>query len=475
MTRFFKTLTLSAVALSLALPAVAAPAAPSLPQGGQLRPFNFPAWQEVRLKNGLDVVLVEQHEQPVISMSLIAKSGGSIRDPKGKAGLASLAGSLWSKEAQGRNADQIAEAFDFVGASLSSSAGRDFASLSTKFVSRHLNTVLPLFAEVATRPGFSQAEFDLLKRNRLAGLKQQQDQVGTLASQALYKGIFGDHPFGILPQGTETSVKGISLGDVRQFAKTHYLPKDALLVVAGDFSARALVPQLEKAFGQWQGGMTTAGKPATVPAPKPTRITLIDKPGAVQSALAVGTIGPTYRDADYFPMLVANAVLGGNFISRLNSNLREDKGYTYGAGSRVAPMQTTGLFFARAEVETSVTGPALAEMLKEIRRMGTDPISDTEFTAAKESLIGEFPLSLETADAIAGWVVNQKLYGLGSDYVRTYREQLAKVTLAQAQAAYRKLISPEHLVVVVAGDAKRTSADLAKLAPVETMDLAKLQ
>lgn len=452
------------LAASVAVLAGLAPAMPALafdrtvvPAPGALRPFQFPDWQEYKLANGLPVILVENHRTPVVSCMLILK-GGADTDPAGKSGRASLAASLWTKGTPTHTASQIDELVDRYGATLKASADRAETTLGLRTVSTHFDTLLPLFADVAMHPALPATEVTQAKELKLAALKQSADKVGDLARRALLQTLFPDHPYGELPQGSVAGVERIEQADLQAFFREQLVPANALLVVAGDFQPKALLQKLNAL----PIGKAPAGKaPAfTLPAAKPAKagVVLVDKPGAVQSALRIGTLGLTPKDPDYAAWTVANAMLGGLFTSRLNANLREDKGYTYGAGSSFTSWAQSGYITAATDVETPHTVASVAEVLKEFARLRNEPVAADELAKAKAYLIGTFPNDFGTAAQVGATVANLKLLGLPPSHVRGFRDRIAKVTGADVQRVAHRFLKPDHLTIVVAGDAQKLQA-----------------
>jgi zinc protease len=441
-----------------------------VPAPAAVRPFQFPNWQEHRLSNGLPVVIVERHANPVVSFRYLLK-GGANTDPAGKAGRASLATDLWTKGTAGKTSTEIDETVEFYGAALQAGADRQYAELALNTASEHFNTLLPLVAEVALHPALPESEFVQARARAVTDLQQAADKVGDLADRALSAQMFANHPYGSMVQGSVATVGKLTSDDLAAFFKENLQPANAMIVVSGDVQPQALLGRLETLFGK-----TPAGKanPAKVPATKPTAtlsITVIDKPGAVQSALRVAAPGLTPKDKDADAWEVANAILGGLFTSRLNANLREAKGYTYGAGSRYTSWEQPGYVAARTNVETKHTVPAVGEILKEFTRMRQEPVSKEELAKAKAYLIGTFPARFETAADIGEAVSSLKLMGLPVDQVRKYRERVNAVTVADVQRVSQRFLAPNRLTLIVAGDAKVTEG-LKAFGPVVTIKVS---
>jgi zinc protease len=460
------------LALLALLAAPVASAAGSLdrtkvPGPAPVRPFQFPSWQEHRLSNGLPVIIVERHNNPVVSFRYILK-GGANTDPAGKAGRASLAAELWTKGTAKHTADQIDETVEFYGAVMRAGADRHAVELALNTASEHFPTLLPLVAEVAQSPALAEAEVQQARDLAVTELKQAADKVGDLADRALVAELFPNHPYGQMVQGSVTSISQLGRADLQAFFAENLHPANAMIVVSGDVQPKALLGRLETLFGKAKPGKAVIAKvPTTKPAGKLT-ITVIDKPGAVQSALRVAAPGLTPKDKDADAWEVANAILGGLFTSRLNANLREAKGYTYGAGSRYTRWEQPGYVHARTNVETKYTVPAVGEILKEFDRMRKEPVSKEELAKAKAYLIGTFPGRFETAADMAEAVTSLKLLNLPVDDIRQYRERVNAVTVADVQRVSKRFLDPDHLTLVVAGDSKATQG-LQAYGPVVTV------
>jgi zinc protease len=438
-----------------------------VPAPAAVRPFQFPNWQEHRLSNGLPVIIVERHTNPVVSFRYILK-GGANTDPAGKSGRAALAAELWTKGTPKHTAAQIDETVEFYGAYMRAGADRQATELAMNAASEHFNTLLPLVAEVITSPTLPEAEVQQARSLAVTELQQAADKVGDLADRALMAEMFPNHPYGQMVRGTVASVGKLTQSDLKAYFQENLHPANAMIVVSGDVQPKALLTKLDALFGKTKPGQAAKTQ---VPATKPTgklSITVIDKPGAVQSALRVAAPGLTPKDKDADAWEVANALLGGLFTSRLNANLREAKGFTYGAGSMYTRWEQPGYIAARTNVETQHTVPAVGEILKEFDRMRKEPVSKEELAKAKAYLIGTFPGRFETAADVAEAVASLKLLNLPVDTIRKYRERVNAVTVADVQRVSKRFLDPNRLTMVIAGDAKATQG-LQAYGPVVTV------
>jgi len=438
------------------------------PAARPLRPMQFPPFQEVRLPNGLQLLVVENHELPVLSVSL-ALAAGSRYEPAGMEGLAGLVAELITKGTKTRTADQIAERIEGVGASLAAGADDDFFTIGTTVLTDHTELAFDLLSDVLLNSTFPESELELARTRTLSSLRLEQSQPGSLASRYFSQTLYGRHPYG--RSATETSVKAITAGAVRNFAGARLRPSGGLLVLAGDITlarARALAGRF---LGAWRGVPPVAARPAAPPAAKATEILLVHRPGSAQSNIVVGNLAQRPGDPLYYPFVVGNKILGGGADARLFLILREQKSWTYGAYSGMSRRRDLGYFSATTEVRTPVTDSALTELVRQLRRIRTEAVADSELTSAKGFLVGSFPLSFETPQQIAGQVTRVKLLGLGPDYLRTYRDRLAAVTALDIRRAARATIRPDSSVIVVVGDGQQIYEKLRSIAPVKIVDV----
>ncbi|MHB1223736.1 MAG: M16 family metallopeptidase, partial [Gemmatimonadaceae bacterium] len=433
------------------------------PPPAPLEPPQFPPFQEATLSNGLRLVLVERHTQPVLSLSL-AMPAGSAHEAAGKEGLADMAAGLLTKGAGDRTAEQISAAIEGVGGSLNTSAGVDFLTARADVLAPDAPLAFSLLADVVRRPTFPATEVELARTQTLSGLQLQLSQPASLASRFFNRALYGDHPYA--RSATPESVRGITRDDLVAFQQSRLRPGGALLVVAGDITLERAKALGEQAFAGWTGAAPAGATAAAPPSAGPTRILLVHRPGSVQSNIVVGnvTFGPA--DPRRYAATVANKVLGGGADARLFLILREQKGWTYGAYSNLTRPLGPGVFQANAEVRTEVTDSALVELLSQLRRLRAGPVSADELTAAKGALVGSFPLTIQTAEQIAGAVAQARLLGLGADYLKEYRNRLSAVTAADLQRAARAAISPDSALVVVVGDGTKLHDRLRAIAPV---------
>lgn len=438
------------------------------PAPAPLRPAQFPPFQEVALPNGMTLLLIENHEQPSLSVTLSFRAGTAY-DPAGKEGLAALVAELLTKGTPTRSADQIAATIEGVGGTLSASGGEDFFTVATDVLSDHADLAFELLGDVTRRATFPAGELELARTRYLSALEVEMSQPENVAARVFAKEIYGRHPYG--RSATPASYKATTRDDVTSFASRRLRPSGALLVVAGDMTlarARALALQT---FGSWRGVPPATPPYPAVPVKRGTDIVLVHRPGSVQSNIVMGNTTFLPTDTGYYAARMATQVLGGGADARLFLILREQKSWTYGSYASLQRSRGMGHWEATFEGRTAVTDSALAEMLRQVDRMRSEVIPDTELTAAKGFLVGSFPLTIETPRQIARSVTTARLLGLGPEYLRRYRERLAGVGALRARAAARRTYRRDALTIVVVGDAKEIYDKLKAIAPVRLVDI----
>jgi predicted Zn-dependent peptidase len=447
-----------------------------IPAPGAAPSLKLPPIQKRALSNGLPVWIVEMHEVPLASVSLVVKAGAAA-DPAGKYGVASFTAAMLDEGAGTRSALDLADAVEFLGASLATGSSFDASTVRLQTPVSKLDDALPLMADVALRPTFSQAELDRLRQERLTSLLQTRDNPSGLASAGFARLVFGPrHRYGTAAMGNEASNGEMTVSDLRAFYSSHYQPRHAHLIVVGDVTAAAMLPKLEKAFGGWKNG-AAATAPAVGAATQhgPRQIYLIDKPGAAQSQIRIGWVGVPRSTPDYYALDVVNTVLGGSFTSRLNQNLRETHGYAYGAGSVFDMRSSAGPFFAAAGVQSDKTTESLQEFFKELTAI-RQPIPADELARAKNYLALGFPAEFETTGGMAGNLISLVVYNLPETYFNEYVPKIQAVTAADATRVAAQYIQPDRFAVVVVGDLAKIEKGIraANLGPVRVVTVDEI-
>jgi zinc protease len=441
------------------------------PVNKEILKVKLPRPEEATLKNGLQVVLLPSHKVPTFNMQMVVLSGG-LADKADYHGLASSTASLLREGTTKRSSKEIAEQVDALGATLTANSGLSSltSTVSTSGLVENLDQTLDLFADVIRNPTFPQAEVDKYKTRLLAQLQLQRSIPQFLAAEQFNRAIYGtSHPASLIA-APAASIKKLTSKDLADFHATYYRPNNSILAIVGDVTMKDILPKLEKAFGDWQKGDVPAVTIPPAPAQSESRIYLIDRPGSVQTVLQLGTLGIERTSPDYFAVLLADRVLGGGPSGRLFLNLREDKGYTYGAYSNFGGSKFRGTWVSSSEVRTDVTEGAMKEFMYELNRLRTEPVPDNELENAKRAIIGSFALSLEQPATLLQNIITQKIYNLPADYWDTYPQKVSAITAADVQKAAQTYLDMSHLQVVAVGDAAKAREILAKYGKVELYD-----
>jgi len=470
--------TLPIVAVGAAL--IAAPAAaqntfPTTPPALGPAPSVTPPAPVVRsLANGLKVMYVRMPELPVVSASLVIRGAGTTDDPAELPGLSSFTASMLDEGAAGRTSLQIADQLEMLGASLSTGAAWDAAQVNLYVLRKNFPDALRIFSDVVLRPDFPANEVQRLRDERVTNLVRGRDEPGVIAANAFQALVFGArHPYGRF--ATVEATRGLDRARVEAFHRAAYRPGNATLVLVGDVDPAAMQPQIERAFGSWRamGAAPAATAGITEPRIEKTTIFLVDKPGAAQSEIRIGHPGVARNTPDYYALQVLNTILGGSFTSRLNTNLRETHGWSYGAGSGFSMRAAAGPFSARSAVVTAKTDSAVVEFFKELNRIRTEPIPAAELDKAKRYLALGFPQGLETTQAVTAQLSELVTYGIEPAFLQSYVQRVMAVTPEDVRRVANQYVRPGQSVVVVVGDRSVIEAGLRAInvAPVEVRDI----
>lgn len=466
---------IAAVALAITAPGAAgiAGAQTKPPPPSALRPYAFPKVEQFTLANGLKVILVEKHTLPVVGGRVIIDAG-AMREPASKNGLASLTGRLLSEGTGDVTGAELARRMETMGASYNaggafSNSFADVVALKNVFAE-----ALTLAAQTVIAPSLPANEFERVKNQALAAYQQRRAQASGLASDAFVHAAFDSTaPFSRPAAGITATITGLTRDDVVNWHRTMFAPSAATLLLVGDITPAEARAVAERAFGGWTASRA-AMSPVTNKAQKynGTRIILVDRPGSVQSSVVIGQAGFQATDSDYLSMLALNHVLGGAVSSRLNTNLREKHGYTYGIFSGLDLRSGAGAYQVSSEVRTNATDSALVEAIGEYRRMGTEVVPGSELGGAVNNLVASFPSSVQTVQALTSRLQNLIIWGLPIDFYTTYRERLAAVTSDEVRRVATSRLTPDNLIVVVAGDAATIEAPIRarNLGQVEVWD-----
>ena len=428
----------------------------------------FPKPVEMTLSNGVKVYILENHRLPQFSVNLVFKSGG-LSDQT--TGTAQYTAQLLREGTKTRSSKDIAEQIEGLGATLN--AGTGLSSISTAVsasgLTDNFDKILDLMADVVKNPTFPEEEFAKLKQRSIAAIRQQRSSAGFLANEKFNQVLYGTHPASRSSVTAEDWAK-LSPEVLRAFHAKHFIPSNAIFTLTGDVKPAEVVAKLEKAFAGWQGGAaptTEIPKVKDLPAKK---IYLIDRPASVQTNLMLGTLTIERTDPDYYALQVMDRVFGGGAAARLFLNLREDKGYTYGAYSNASAFKYRGNLTATAEVRTDVTDGSMKEFMYELNRIRDEKVPEKELQDAKNSIVGIFALQLESPASVLNSFTTTKLYNLGDNYWNEYAANIAKVTADDVQRVAKKYIDLDHLQIVAVGDGKKVIDVLKKYGTVEVFD-----
>jgi predicted Zn-dependent peptidase len=430
----------------------------TMPEAGPAPTINLEEPTRFELKNGLTVMVVENHKLPRVSIQLSIDNPPSLEGEK--AGVSSLAAGLLGNGSTNISKDAFNEEVDFLGASLNFGASSAFASSLSKYFPR----ILELMADAAINPNFTEEEFQKEKEKLLTGLKSQEKDVSAMASRVQSAIAYGkDHPYGEF--ATEETVNKVSLEDAKKFYQTYFNPNNAYLVIIGDVDTKAVKKLVKKHFNSWEKGAQVLTNWKNPVASKEATINFIDMPNAVQSEVSVqNVVNLQMKDPDYLPTLMANRILGGGGSARLFQNLREDKAYTYGSYSSIGNSKyVPSRFRAYASVRNTVTDSAAVQILEEIQKITSEPVTQKELDAAKATYVGNFVMALERPSTIANYALNIETEGLPKDFYKTYLERINAISVADVQQAARKFFSTENTQVVVTGKGKEVLENLEKM------------
>ena len=440
-----------------------------LPAVGPDPPFVFPAVEEAVLPNGLHIRTVERRGLPLLTVLLLLPAG-SAADPDDRPGLAAMTADMLDEGSGDRSALDIEDAFARIGSGLSAEVGPDATVLALTTLSRFAVRALELLADVVVRPRLAEQDFTRVRQLRIHRLVQLRDLPPLVAERAFARLVYPDHPYGHLASGTERALTALSLDEVVAFHRRRFVPARATLIIVGDEQHGELLRMAEDAFGGWAGaGETGAAEDGDAvapgdPAAPRIRLAVVPRPGAAQSEVRVGHPGAAHRTAAYHALLVLNAILGGQFVSRLNMNLREARGLTYGVRSSFDFRRGRGPFVVQAAVETGATLEAVREILAEMAAIrAPTPASGAELDAARAALTRGYPRGFETAEQVARAILQLALYGLAPDHFVRFVPLVSRVTASDVTSAAVAHLAPAQAVVAIVGDHDKIGPSLGGL------------
>jgi len=447
------------------------PAAPAVafdrtvaPEPLATRPFALPEVQETTLSNGLRVLLVESHEVPLVYVRVVFDQG-SWTDPEGQRGLAGVTMEMLKEGAGDRSAEELSSALRALASSMSTGAGLDSAEISVRSLKKNLESTLDLMADVLFQPAFSEDGWEVMQQRKIQDLAAARDNPRSISSRVWERTIYGETYAGRLR--TEAGYQQMNIDQMKTWKNSHLLPQNAIVLVGGDTTLDTIKPMLEKRLGGWVADpVESAAAPdvSALPAHDQTILYLVDKPGAPQTVIRGGIQIGDRTDEDWPALVLANRAIGGQFTARINLNLREDKGWTYGARSYISHNQLPGYWVVSTSVVTEHTAASMREILAEVKGAASDrPLTKAELDAARNGLLGTWPLSFENPGYILGERKSMWRYDLPQDWLTGYPDRIREVNLEQSQQAWNQHIDAEKLVFVLVGDAATIGPGLEEL------------
>jgi zinc protease len=444
-----------------------------LPVPGPEPFFAFPAIRRTTLSNGLRVWTVEHRDVPVVT-ALVLLPAGAADDPADKPGLAAITGDMLDEGSGELSALELHEAFGRLGATLETEVGSDATLLGLTMLGRFAERGLELLADLVARPRLEPREFERVRELRLNRLVQLRDIPSSVAERVFVRLLYGDHPYGHLPIGSEPSLKALSVEDVARFHDRHYDPSFATIIVVGDGTHDRLAGLVEGAFDRWptSSARQRTDRSSMPPPAAATRLALVNRPGAAQSELRIGHVSVTRRTADYHALLTLNTVLGGQFVSRINLNLREAKGYTYGARTSFDLRRGPGPFVLQVSVQSDATADAIREAMKEFEAVRSErPITGEELEMGRAALTKGYPRNFETGDQIARAAAQLALYDLPDDYFTTFVPRVQGLSATDLTRAAATHLHPDRMLTVIVGDRDRIGPSLGELGLGDTLEV----
>jgi zinc protease len=433
------------------------------------RELNLPVTSETILDNGLKIVVVESERLPLVSLRL-ALPRGDASDPPELPGLTDMLTEMLVEGTESRSSRQIAEEVARYGATLNAGANSDYTTIASSSLSAYTDEVFELLADVTLRPTFPKEQLALAKANAQQNLIAQRAQPGFLATEALARVVFGKHPYAVVSP-TPESIEAMDRETLGRFHRASFSPKGAVLLAVGDVARDRIVEKASRLFESWQGEHSVDESWPPPPSGAKRAAYIVDRPGSAQANIVIANLAITRTDPDYFPTLVMHTVLGANASSRLFMNLREEKGYTYGAYTSLDARRYAGTFRATAEVRSPVTGASLAEFFFEFDRIRNEEVGEKELNDAKTYLTGIFPIRLETQDGLIDQLAQIEMYGLRREYLREYRKRVQQVTAEEVRRVANQYVLPDNAAIVIVGDGASVTEQVRPFAPrIELFD-----
>jgi zinc protease len=436
-----------------------------MPAPAQPKSYHFPGVATKTLPNGIRVFVVPSPEMPAVTVRLLLASAGTVNDPDGMPGVASMTANMLTQGTVNRTAQQIAESIDFVGGTLAAAAGEDGTAITVTVVKKDFDLAMDLLSDVTLHANFRSEELSRQQAQLLSNLKINYDDADYLASAVFQRVVYGIHPYGLPNEGTPASVIPMAREDLLHFRDANYSPATAFMSFSGDITPEAAFAAAEKYFGAWSNRAAPAPKHPVLAAGAGVHVYVLNKPDAVQTQIRVGRLGIRRNDADFIPLYVVDRIFGGSYNSRLNSEVRIKKGLTYGAFTEFESRLEGGALWASTFTRTEATMDALRLVVGLFKDMGTGNVKPEELSFARDYMVGVYPIETETPDQVASHVLTVAHFGLPENYNETYTDRVAGVTLLQANAIAAKYFQTTTLNIVLVGNASQFRDALKKEFP----------
>lgn len=445
-----------------------------IPVPGKAPELRVPEWTKSTLSNGAELIVSEKHDLPLVAFTITIQGGSHQAESATRRGVAAITAAMMSEGTKTRDGEALSSALQLLGTSVTVNVGAESGSIGFQSTASKFPQALDILADMMLNPAFPAEALERLRAQRLVALTQARDQTSAIASRVFPRVLYGTaHPFG--QNVTEETLKAITRDDVVAFHKAYFQPGRALVTVVGDVNPSTVKATIEKALAAWpKGGEKPAFSYPALPAPHVPTIFLVDKPGAAQSTFAIGNPGPPRSTADYYALQVMNTMLGGMFQSRLNANIREEKGYSYGVSSQFAFGKGPGAFRTGGDIVSAKSDAALQEFMKELRGIGgTRPITDQELATAKDSLIQRLPGTFASVQSVNSAIVSLWTQGLSDKYYQDYAAKISDIKKEDVVRVAKQYIDLDHLAIVIVGDRATIEAPLKAtgIAPITLLDI----
>lgn len=445
-----------------------------IPKFEHLKDIKFPPYFEKTLNNGIKLFVVEDSEYPLVTTRFVFKTGAFF-DAGFKSGVAHLVSKLLNKGTKRFSATELSEQIDYYGAVVSTGCGYDASYIYSNCMKKYLNEVFELVSDIVWQPAFEQSELDREKYQLLNIIMSDFDEADYLAERLFKKSVYKETPYSFNIKGNEESVNLITRDDITNFYQKYYTPDNLILAVVGDVTVGEVEELIASRFVQLPAGEKAGKQTVTLSKEEGINVYLVEKKGAVQSEIQMGHIGVTRDNPDYIKIYVMNMILGGYFTSRINRNLREVHGYTYGARSSFNYYKWAGDFCVETNVKTEQSKAAVEEVLKEIRKIKTEPVKDEELETIKNYVMGNFPLQLETANAIATHIINLEFYELEKDYYNTFIGKVNSVSREDVLEVANKYLDADNISICISGEIDKLVKDFESIGKTKVINIKDLQ